>query len=83
MPPPPIKTSLFIKTPTYSSIRGHRGTHSTAAFLTFLPIASILGTAITITTFTSTEFVGGYLAITVFIYIDIIYKWVTNIVKDI
>jgi len=82
MPPPPTKTSPPIKTPTYSSIRSRRGTHSTAAPI-FLPIASTPGTTITATAFASIESVRVYLAITISARINIVYKRVTNIAKDV
>jgi len=74
MPPLPTKPSPPIKTPTYSSTHSRRVTRSTAAPLTLLPITSTLGAAITVTTFASTESVRVYLAITVSIYINIVYK---------
>ena len=83
MPPPPTKTSPPIKTPTYSSTRGRRGTYSAAAPLTLLPITSTLSTTVTATASTSIESIGVYSAITVSIYINIVYKWVTKIAKDI
>jgi hypothetical protein len=73
----------LIKTPTYSSTHGRRGTRSTTAPLTLLPIASILGTAITTTASASAGSIRVYLAIAISIYINIVYKRVTNIAKDI
>ena len=81
--PPPTKTSPPIKAPTYSSIHGRRGTRSTAAPLTLSPIASTLGAAVTTTASASTGSVRVYLAIAVSIRINIVYKRVTNIAKDI
>ena len=81
--PPPTKTPPPIKTPTYSSTHGHRGTRSTAAPLTLSLITSILGTTITATASTSTRSVRVYLAIAISTRINIVYKWVTNIAKDI
>jgi len=80
---PPTKTSPPIKTPTYSSIRGYRGTYSTATPLTLLLITSTLGATIAATASASMESIRVYLAIAVSIYIDIVYKRVTNMVKDI
>ena len=48
----------------------HRGTCSTTTPLTLLPIAS-------------TQYIRGYLAVTISIYINIVYKQVTNMAKDI
>ena len=83
MPPPPTKTSPSIKTPTYSSMRSHRGTRSAAASLTLLPITSTPGTAIAATASTGMESVRVYLAIAVSAHINIVYKQVTNIAKDV
>jgi len=83
MPPPPTKTSLPIKTPTYSSTRGRRGTRSTAAPLTLLLIASTLGAAIATTASASMESIRVYLAIAISARIDIVYKRVTNMAKDV
>jgi hypothetical protein len=81
--PPPTKTSPPIKTPTCSSMHGHRGTRSTAAPLTLSPIASTPGAAIAATASTSTGSVRVYLAIAISIRINIVYKQVTDIAKDI
>ena len=81
--PSPTKTSLPIKTPTYSSMRGRRGTRSTAAPLTLLPITSTPGASITTAASTSTRSIRVYLVITISIRINIVYKRVTNIAKDI
>ena len=43
----------------------------------------MLGAAITATAFTSTESIRVYLAITVSVCIDIVYKQVTNMAKDV
>ena len=72
---PPIKTS------TCSSMCNCGSTYSTVTPLTLLPIASTLGGA-TIAA-AGMEYIGAYLAIAVFIYVDIIRKRVTDIVKDV
>jgi len=64
-------------------MRGRRGTYFAAAPLTLLLIASTLGIAITATTFASTESIRVYLVITVSVYVNIVYKRVTNIAKDV
>ena len=64
-------------------MRGRRGTRSAAAPLTLLPITSTLGAAVTATASASTGSIGVYLAIAVFAYIDIVYKRVTNMAKDV
>jgi len=64
-------------------MHSYRGTRSAATPLTLLPIASTLGAAIAATTSTSTESVRVYLAIAVSARINIVYKQVTNIVKDV
>jgi hypothetical protein len=81
--PPPTKTSPPIKTPTCSSTHSRRGTCSTAAPLTLSPIASTPDTAVATTTSASTGSVRVYSAITIFARINIVRKWVTNIVKDV
>ena len=81
--PPPTKTSPPIKTPTYSSTHGRRGTRSTAAPLALSPITSTLGTTITATTSASAGSVWVYLVIAISTRINIVYKRVTNMVKDI
>ena len=68
------------KTPTYSSTRSRRGTRSAISSLTLLLITSTPGSAITTT---SIEYIGAYLAIAISIYINIVYKRVTNIAKDV
>ena len=61
----------------------HRGIHSTTPF-TFLLIPSTPSTTSnTNTTFTSMENLRVYLVIVISIYDNIIYKQVTEIVKDI
>jgi len=80
MPPPPTKTSPPIKTPTYSSTRGYRGTCSAATSLTLSPIAGTLGTA---AASAGTGSIGVYLAIAISARIDIVHKRVTNMVKDV
>ena len=82
MPPPPTKTSPPIKTPTRSSMRGRRGTRSAAA-PTLLPITSTPGAAVTAAASAGIESIGVYLAIAISARINIVYKQVTNIVKDI
>ena len=64
-------------------MHSYRGTRSTAAPLTLLPITSILGAAITATAFASIESIRVYLAITISIYVNIRYKQITNMVKDV
>jgi hypothetical protein len=81
--PPPTKTSPPIKTPTYSSTYGRRGTRSTAAPLTLLPITSTLGAAIATTASASTRSIRVYLVITISTRINIVYKRVTNIAKNV
>jgi len=80
----PSKDLPSPKTPTYSNMHSYKGIHSTAAPPTLLLIPSTPSTAFsTITTPTSTENVRVYLAIAVSAYIDIVYKWVTKIAKDV
>ena len=81
--PPSTKTSPPIKTPTRSSIYSRRGTRSTTTPPTLLPITGTPGTAITTTASAGAGSIRVYLAIAVFIYINIVYKQVTNIAKDI
>jgi len=64
-------------------MHSYRGTYSAATPLTLLPIASTLGTTITATASTSMESIRVYLAIAVSARINIVYKRVTNIVKDV
>ena len=81
---PTTKTSPSIKTFTYSNTHSHRNTRSSVIPLTFLPITGTLGaTASTIAIFVSTEYIRVYSAITISIYINIVYKQVTDIIKDI
>ena len=68
------------KTPTYSSTRNRIDTRFTIAPLTLLLIASILDSAAAAA---STEYIGAYLAIAIFIRINIVRKRVTNIAKDV
>ena len=82
MLPPLIKTSSPIKTPTRGSIYGRRVTHSAIA-PTLLLIASTLDTTIAATTSARTGPIRVYLVITISTRINIVYKWVTNIAKDV
>ena len=77
------KISPLIKTPTHSSIYGRRSTCFTAAPLTLLPIASMLDAAVAAAASGGTGSIKVYLAIAISIRIDIVYKQVTNIAKDI
>jgi amino acid transporter len=64
-------------------MRSRRGSHFTTP-CTLLLILSTPSTAFnTITTFISMENIRVYLAIAIFIYIFIVYKQVTKIVKNI
>ena len=72
-----------IRTPTYSSIYSRRGTHSTAAPLTLSLITSTPSTTITTTASAGTRSIRVYLAIAISTCINIVYKRVTNIAKDI
>ena len=72
--PPPTKTSPPIKTPTYSSMHGRRGTCSTTAPLILSPIASTLGATITTTTSAGTGSIRVYLVITISTRINIVRK---------
>ena len=67
-------TSPPIKTPTYSSTHGRRGTRSTAAPLTLSPIASTSGAAIAATTSASAGSIRVYLAIAISTRINIVRK---------
>ena len=71
----------LIKTPTCSSTRNRGSTRSTITPLTLLPIANTPGSNSAAAA--STEYVGVYLAITISIHINIVYKRVTNIAKNI
>jgi len=64
-------------------MRGHRGTHFAAAPLTLLPIASTPGTTVATTASASMESIRVYLAIAISTRVNIVYKRVTNIVKDV
>jgi hypothetical protein len=64
-------------------MHGYRGTRSTTAPLTLSPITSTLGATITATASASAGSIRVYLAITISIYINIVYKQVTNIAKDV
>ena len=57
------------------------GTYSTITPPTLLPITSMLGTAVTAVT--GIEYIRVYLAIAISVYVNIVYKKVINIVKDI
>jgi len=71
-------------TPTYSSTYNYRATYSTATPLTFSPITSTPGTtAVATTASASIGSIRVYLAITISTRINIVYKRVTNIVKDV
>ena len=59
-------------------MRNHGGIYSTITPLTLLLIAGTLGS-----TAAGIEYIKVYLAIAVSVYINIVYKRVTNIVKDI
>jgi len=60
-------------------MHGYRGTRSTAAPLTLSLIASTLGAAVTTAASASIGSIRVYLAITISVRINIVYKWVTNI----
>ena len=64
-------------------MHGRRGTRSTTAPLILLPITSTLGTTITTTASAGARSIRVYLVITISIRINIVYKRVTNIVKDV
>ena len=72
---PPIKTFI------YSSIYNHKGTCSTITPLTLSPITSTLGGTTAATA--SIKYIRVYSAIAISIYINIVYKRVTNIAKNI
>ena len=80
-PRPRHYASPPIKTPTRSSTYNRGGTYFIITFLTLLPITSTPGTAATATT--NTEYIRVYSAIAISAHIDIVYKRVTNIAKDI
>jgi len=65
-------------------MRSYRGTRSTAAPLTLLLIPSTPNAISSATAApASTENIKVYLAITVSVYINIVYKQVTEIAKDV
>ena len=64
-------------------MHGRRGTRSTTAPLTLSLIASTLGTTVAAAASTSTRSVRVYLVIAVSTRINIVYKRVTNIAKDV
>ena len=57
------------------------GIYFTVTSPTFSPITSTLGGVTAAAA--SIKYIGVYLTITISVYIDIVYKKVTNIVKDI
>jgi hypothetical protein len=59
----------------------YKSTHSAITPLTLLPIANTLGG--TTTAAVSINYIKVYLAIAVSIYINIVHKRVTDIVKDV
>jgi hypothetical protein len=59
----------------------YRGTYSAVAPPTLLPINTTLGGGSAAAS--STEYIRVYLAIAISIYINTVYKRVTNIVKDV
>ena len=68
------------KTPTRSNTYNYRGTRSAVAPPTLSPIAGTPGGAAAAA---GTEYIGVYSAIAISIRINIVYKRVTNIAKDI
>ena len=84
MLPSYLKTSFSPKTPTCSNMYSYRGTYFAATFLT---LSLILGTPSaafgTTATFTSIGNIRVYLIIAISTRVNIIYKWVTKIAKDI
>ena len=64
-------------------MRSRKGTRSIAAPPTLLLIPSIPSTTSSTITPTSTENIRVYLAITISVYINIVYKRVAKVVKDI
>ena len=72
-----------IKTPIYSSMRNCKGIYFAVTFLTLLPITSTPGGGGGSSTAASIEYIRVYLAIAIFIYVNIVYKRVTDIAKDI
>ena len=77
LPSPPLKTFIC------SNIYSYKGTHFTVPSTLFLIPNTPSTVSNTITTPISLENIIMYLVITVFIYINIIYKQITKIVKDI
>ena len=72
---PSLKIFPPPKTSTYSNIHSHKGIYSAATPSTLLLIPSTPNTTFsTTTTFTSMENIKVYLAITIFIYVNIVYK---------
>jgi len=81
---PPSRDLPSPKTPTCSDMRSHRGTRSAAAPLTLLLIPGMPSTTSSATAApASTENIRVYLAIAVSAHIDIVYKQVTEIAKDV
>jgi hypothetical protein len=64
-------------------VRSHKGTRSIAAPPTLLLIPSIPSTTSSTITPTSIENARVYLAITISARINIVYKWVAKVAKDI
>ena len=65
-------------------MRSYRGTCSATAPFTLLLIPGTPGTAFSTTTaLIGIENIGVYLAITVSVYVNIVYKQVIEIIKDI
>ena len=84
MLPPPLETSPPPKTPTCSNMRSRRSTCSAAAPPTLLLIPGTPGTASgTAATPTGTGNVGVYSAIAVSVRVNIVYKWVADMAKDV
>ena len=80
---PPLKTSPPPKTPTYSDIYSRKGTRSIAAPSTLLLIPSIPSAISSTITPTSTENIRVYLVITISARVNIVYKRVAKVVKDV
>ena len=73
-----------IKTPTYNNTHDCKNTHFAVAPPIFLLIAGMLGaTAAATVAFANTRNVGVYWAIAVSVCIDIVYKQVVNMAKDV
>ena len=64
-------------------MRSRKDTHSITTPSTLLLIPSTPSTASSTITPTSTENVGVYLAITISARVNIVYKWVVEVVKDV